>query len=78
MPDAFRVIAPPAVMLRAVVALTVWFAIVSASPTPTAAVDPPATTAPAVDDALGVLRRGAGERAGRATSCRPCRHAPWS
>ncbi len=52
MPDAFSVIAPPAVMLRAVVAVTVWFAIVSARPTPTAAVDPPATTAPAVEDAL--------------------------
>ena len=45
-------VAPVAVMLRAVVAVTVWFAIVSARPTPTAAVDPPATTAPAVEDAL--------------------------
>ncbi len=51
-PDAFSVIAPPAVMLRAVVAVTVWFAIVSARPTPTAAVEPPATTAPAVEEAL--------------------------
>ncbi|MGO4276943.1 hypothetical protein AB4Z22_45130, partial [Paenibacillus sp. TAF58] len=51
-PDAFRVIAPVAVMLRAVVADTAWFAIVRASPTPTAAVDPPDTTAPAVEEAL--------------------------
>ncbi|WP_345762182.1 hypothetical protein [Diaminobutyricibacter sp. McL0608] len=51
-PEAFRVMAPPAVMLRAVVAVTVWLAIVRPRPTPIAAVDPPETTAPAVEEAL--------------------------
>ena len=40
--------APPAVMLRAVVADTAWLAIVNASPTPMLAVDAPVAVAPAV------------------------------